>query len=639
MANDTRVAGIYSEIKYKFDPKSLKQLKQFKKDITDLERKLKSLSKLKASPKVSLNSTKELKTEKAKTKAVSKRVDEEQRLSMVISKRRKFEDKLAAAGVTGGELGRRRAAFNKVSGSFASGKKTSGQFNLWLEQQYDILIPKAKALKVEQQKMSQSMRQYTKETKKAEKALQGAWSFIGKAAQKQDKLNEKAKRGASIFKKMRSMFVGMVQAYTAFSALANVNNVGKDFENAGIMMETALGDKAGPAMEFLIQQSRRLGIDAAESAKGFSRYALAAQQLGFSFEEVKGQFLGVAEAATVFGLSQDQITGTIRALEQMASKGQIMAEELKLQLGDRMPAVMQIAAKSMGMTTKEFLKAMEDGKVAAEDFLPAFSEAMRELAAPGLEKAFKSVSFAQKKMMAEWKLFKNSLFTAGLDKLFKALFHTIEDLLVVMRPFAVFLVSALSAFIRGVLFPIRFVIALIGDLFDLANYYMNKFLGFNLDDVAETIGTVIGTLASLIGGAVGGISKAIRWIVSNSFIFKMIGQAFSIASKYAGKLSSIVSKIVEKLRSIPIIGNMFKGASKEASKLGGGISRERAGSMLDTFFDKGTMVGGLVGGANSLSEAITGKSVIELMLTDEAKENFKAKTKNETDNLNVSTRG
>lgn len=319
MAKDTRVAGIYSEVKYKFDPKSIKQLKDLRKQLKDLEKQFKSLNNLKVSPKVTTASSKELKTERAKTKAVSKRVDEEQRLSMVINKRRRFDSKLSAAGVSGRELGTYRSGFNKVSQSFVQGNKSSGQFNLWMEQQYDKLIPKAKALKVQQQKIVESQRQYVRETKKAEKALQGAWSFIGKAAQKQDKLNEKAKKGANTFKRMRSMFVGMIQAYTAFSALSNVNTVGKDFENAGIMMETALGDKAGPAMEFLIQQSRRLGIDAAESAKGFSRYALAAQQLGFSFEQVKQQFLGVAEAATVFGLSQEQITGTIRALEQMAS--------------------------------------------------------------------------------------------------------------------------------------------------------------------------------------------------------------------------------------------------------------------------------------------------------------------------------
>lgn len=333
MANDTRVAGIYSEIKYKFDPKSLKQLKQFKKDITDLERKLKSLSKLKANPKVSLNSTKELKTEKAKTKAVSKRVDEEQRLSMVISKRRKFEDKLKAAGVSGRELGTYRSGFNKVSQSFVQGNKSSGQFNLWMEQQYDKLIPKAKALKAQQQKVVESQRQYVRETKRAEKALQGTWSFLGKAAQKQQKLEKSSKKTAMSFKQMRGAIVGALQAYTVFSATANVARTGFEFERAGMLMETAMGEQAGPAMEFMRQQSRRLGFDLGETSKGFARYALAAQDMGFSLNEVQNQFLGIAEAATVFGLSQEQITGVIRALEQTASKGQVMAEELKLQLG------------------------------------------------------------------------------------------------------------------------------------------------------------------------------------------------------------------------------------------------------------------------------------------------------------------
>ena len=123
-----------------------------------------------------------------------------------------------------------------------------------------------------------------------------------------------------------------------------------------------------------------------------------------------------------------------------------------------MPAVMQIAAKSMGTTTAEFLKAMEEGKVAAEDFLPAFSAAMRELAAPGLDKAFSTVAIAQKRMMAQWELFKKSLFDAGLDKLFKELFNMGEDLMVVLEPLLTFLMSTLTTILRGILWPIRLVI-------------------------------------------------------------------------------------------------------------------------------------------------------------------------------------
>ena len=302
---------------------------------------------------------------------------------------------------------------------------------------------------------------------------------------------------------------------------------------------------------------------------------------------------------------------------------------------------MQIAAKSMNMTTKEFLKAMEEGKVAAEDFLPAFSEAMRELAAPGLEKAFKSVSFAQKKMMAEWKLFKNALFTAGLDKLFKSLFHTIEDLLVVMKPAMTFLVAALTSFIRAVLFPIKLVLAVVADLFDLIDYYMKKFLGFDLTDVAETLGNIVGVIASLFVGAVGAISKVVRLIVKNSYLFKVIGTGFEIASKYATKLFNIVSKLVDKLKQIPVIGKLFKGdvsgAVEGASKA---AQRVAAGKRMDTFLDKGAMLGSAVVGGNALSGLVAGKSIVELFLRGDAKEMFDAKTDDKTtERMNVNTRG
>ena len=389
MAKDTRVAGIYSEIKYKFDPKSLKVLKQFRKDITGLKKDLQSLNKLKVSPKVQMSGAKEARSMQVRNKATKAAINLEQRLAMVKRKRRAFEGKLSAAGVTGGELGRSRSAFNKVSGSFSKGKKSSGEFNNWLETQYDKLIPKAKRLKAEEKRI-------TREKREQQRAMKALSAYFGRVNTQAKMLSTTSKKTGMTFKQMRGSMVGMIQAYTAFSALGNINKTGQDFENAGIMMETALGENAAPAMAFLVQQSRRLGIDAAESAKGFARYALAARELGFSLGDIKEQFLGVAEAATVFGLSQDQITGTIRALEQMASKGKIMSEELKLQLGDRMPAVMQIAAKSVNMTTDQFLKAMEEGKISAEEFLPAFSSAMRDLAAPGLDKAFKSVSFAQK---------------------------------------------------------------------------------------------------------------------------------------------------------------------------------------------------------------------------------------------------
>lgn len=55
----------------------------------------------------------------------------------------------------------------------------------------------------------------------------------------------------------------------------------------------------------------------------------------------------------------------IRAIEQMQSKGQVMSEELKLQLGDVVPGAIKLFAKAMGVTTEQFLELSKQGKVSS----------------------------------------------------------------------------------------------------------------------------------------------------------------------------------------------------------------------------------------------------------------------------------
>ena len=66
------------------------------------------------------------------------------------------------------------------------------------------------------------------------------------------------------------------------------------------------------------------------------------------------------------------------ALEQMASKGKVSMEELRRQLGDALPGALEIAARSMGMTTAAFNDAVSKGEIMSADFLPKFSRAVRE---------------------------------------------------------------------------------------------------------------------------------------------------------------------------------------------------------------------------------------------------------------------
>jgi tape measure domain-containing protein len=62
----------------------------------------------------------------------------------------------------------------------------------------------------------------------------------------------------------------------------------------------------------------------------------------------------------------------------MASKGKVSAEELRGQLGERIPGALGIAARAMGMTQAQFNEMLDSGKIMAEDFLPKFSKRIKK---------------------------------------------------------------------------------------------------------------------------------------------------------------------------------------------------------------------------------------------------------------------
>jgi len=302
MAGDTRVAGIYSEIKYKFDPKSLRALQKFKKDITALKKDLKSLNKIRANPKVTLVNKQQVVQAKQKSAQQKKANDLAQRELRIKRATLRVEQAMKKANMKGFEKGTTVSSMKAAGKAHMTGRIGTAEYNQRVFDVMQRLNPKIAA-------HNKLLKQEAAASKQATKSLTGMWRTLAMVAKQQDRANRSAKKSTMTFKQLRGQLVGMIQAYTAFSALSNINRVGQEFENAGIMMEVALKDHAGPAMNFLIHQSKRLGIDAAASAKGFARYSLAARELGFSFEDIQQQFLGVAEAATVFGLAPEEITG------------------------------------------------------------------------------------------------------------------------------------------------------------------------------------------------------------------------------------------------------------------------------------------------------------------------------------------
>ncbi|WP_299078912.1 tape measure protein [uncultured Paraglaciecola sp.] len=143
--------------------------------------------------------------------------------------------------------------------------------------------------------------------------------------------------------------------------------------NNSLTVGTGSAEGAAKAMSFVRKSAEELGLDLSTSANQFSKLTAAAKGTALEGQATRDIFLGIAKASTVLGLSADQAGGALTAVEQIISKGKVSAEELRGQLGERLPGAFQIAARSIGVTTVELDKMLKAGDLLAEDLLPALA--------------------------------------------------------------------------------------------------------------------------------------------------------------------------------------------------------------------------------------------------------------------------
>jgi tape measure domain-containing protein len=122
-------------------------------------------------------------------------------------------------------------------------------------------------------------------------------------------------------------------------------------------------------------------------------------------------FLGISQAAATFGMSAEKVDRVNYAFAQMASKGQVMSEELKGQLGDVLPGAMGIFAEAAGFEGPEaitkFSKALEDGAykgAAMKTLLTNVGIVMRKEFGPGAEGAARTFQGVINRMQNSFKL-------------------------------------------------------------------------------------------------------------------------------------------------------------------------------------------------------------------------------------------
>lgn len=180
-------------------------------------------------------------------------------------------------------------------------------------------------------------------------------------------------------------------------------------------LQSITGDAlaAREELQWLRDVSEDLGLEFWITADAYKGIAAAARDTDLAGQATRDIFVGLAEAAAALGLSADQTGGSLYAISQMISKGNVQAEELRGQLGERLPGAFNLAAQAMGVSTKELNKMLEQGEVLAVDLLPRLARVLHETYGKAAKEAADDAIAASNRFKTAWKDLKVQVADAG----------------------------------------------------------------------------------------------------------------------------------------------------------------------------------------------------------------------------------
>lgn len=220
-------------------------------------------------------------------------------------------------------------------------------------------------------------------------------------------LRQEMNSGSDSVNKMATSVKGLGYAYLAYKAVDIAGGILETRVQADKLSNTlkfATGGVAAAAreQEYLKEITSQLGLEFNSTAFAYAKLAAASKGTSLEGQKTRDVFNAVARASTVMGLSAEESGGALLAISQMISKGTVSAEELRGQLGERLPGAFQIAARSMGMTTAELGKMLEQGGLATDVFLPKFAEELNKSLGNDPESAANSAQANLNKLSNSW---------------------------------------------------------------------------------------------------------------------------------------------------------------------------------------------------------------------------------------------
>jgi lambda family phage tail tape measure protein len=143
-----------------------------------------------------------------------------------------------------------------------------------------------------------------------------------------------------------------------------------ELEKQRTALRQVIGSQDGynQSLKFVSQTSKELAIPQDIVLKNFTRLSASVIGAGGNVKDAEQAFKGISAGILGTGGSLENLDAALLATAQVFSKGKVSAEELRGQIGERLPGAFTLFAESMKKTPQELDKMLQEGKVSLTDF-------------------------------------------------------------------------------------------------------------------------------------------------------------------------------------------------------------------------------------------------------------------------------
>ena len=165
------------------------------------------------------------------------------------------------------------------------------------------------------------------------------------------------------------------------SFISSLVNTAREAGRARVVLRNISTDtrEYARSLKFLAELTDKYGTDLIGTTEAFAKFKAAATPAGIAMAEQERIFSNISKAMASFGISGGEAALTMMAITQMMSKGKISSEELRRQLGERMPVAMQAMANAAGVSMSQLDKLLKEGKLRSAEIMGKFSDELAKL--------------------------------------------------------------------------------------------------------------------------------------------------------------------------------------------------------------------------------------------------------------------